>query len=418
MYFLGVMWHVPEQAAAFKKQVDPVFSQLTLYPIVQRYFSKYTNSPIQKTPPRYIESIGDTETISAANWYFLTETSGAFSAWRVSWTPTEMPFGTAYDIEHRVDGRSTYYDIKRPEWDALESEAPYNYSVLYFYIRIKYGPKPTLQQFEEGYQSILSYHISAMEDVADSLKNDPKAYTDMMNRMCNLLPDKYFDFGDYFVEHNWDEQAAQAYQRGVDLAKNRVLMANSCQWLVNYYFDTGRKDDALIIAKEAADVYSGRGLATMASLMEKMGKWGDAETYYKKIKERYDDGSELNEFYIRNRARNENYNAVYKREKDQFFPGGFEKIRLADLSSPPVDGVAVKSETYLTQKYHVGVGAVFVGIDGYRVHSIQQYSFLRATTGDPNITLIVWSNGKYTEVKATLPNRKFECEIDNYSIRR
>jgi len=77
------------------------------------------------------------------------------------------------------------------------------------------------------------------------------------------------------------------------------MMANKSQWLVDYCFDHGRKDDALKIATEAGKVYSYYGLACLGHLMERMERWKEAETAYLNIEERYQKRAPLNEFYLR-----------------------------------------------------------------------------------------------------------------------
>ena len=55
----------------------------------------------------------------------------------------------------------------------------------------------------------------------------------------------------------------------------------------NYYYDHGKPDKAMALAKDAADVYSSGGLMTMEHLLERMGRNDEAQEYRKEIFERY-----------------------------------------------------------------------------------------------------------------------------------
>ena len=68
--------------------------------------------------------------------------------------------------------------------------------------------------------------------------------------MAVLDPDDYIGLGRYLLDHHMEKEAAEAYQEAFEKATNRVSMANSSEWIVNYDYDHGRQDDALKIAKE------------------------------------------------------------------------------------------------------------------------------------------------------------------------
>ena len=81
---------------------------------------------------------------------------------------------------------------------------------------------------------------------------------------------------------------------------NRVEVSNGIGWLVDYYYDHGQTDKAMAIARDAAEVYSSRGLQTM---MRPAGENGPASTtprtMGRKIVERYNESDALAGFYKR-----------------------------------------------------------------------------------------------------------------------
>jgi hypothetical protein len=97
-------------------------------------------------------------------------------------------------------------------------------------------------------------------------------------------------------------------------------------WLINYYFDYDRKDDAVKIAKDGAEVFSYTGLVTMSKLLERMGQLDDAEQYLRKTADRYPSAAgELRDFYIRNHEKSPNYAKAADQLQQKTFPHGIEK---------------------------------------------------------------------------------------------
>jgi tetratricopeptide (TPR) repeat protein len=153
-----------------------------------------------------------------------------------------------------------------------------------------------------------------MRDEAESFFIDPTKYREAFLRVCELDPNEYLDLGKYLVKNDRKAEAVEAFQKAVDLAPNRVGVANGVDWLVNYYYDQGESKKALEVADMAADVYSYRGLETKAKLMEKMKNYPEAERIYLAIDERYDDKKVVFNFYQRAfRATND---AEYQRKLD------------------------------------------------------------------------------------------------------
>jgi hypothetical protein len=201
----------------------------------------------------------------------------------------------------------------------------------------------------------------------------------------------------------------------VDLCTDRVVVANNCAWLVNYLDDHEQPQKAQAIASEAAEVYSYGGLETMARLKEKHGQLKDALDYYGKIAERYNHAEEVDAFYARNRDKDPQYKEIADRQEKKLFPNGMEKVSLADLKTPPEDGVSVTSTSYKSAAMNVRAGDVVVAIDGIRVHDEEQYYFARGLKTDSKFQLIVWNRGSgYHEVNANVPGRRFGVDMADY----
>src|SRR5262249_697713 len=142
-------------------------------------------------------------------------------------------------------------------------------------------------------------NTNALRWYAYFVEGDVQEYMRTCREIAKYDPDEYVRLGEYCVDHKMETEAVEAFQAGIDKGANAIMVANSSTWLVNYYYDHGQKDHAVAIAKNAAEVYSARGLSTMAELQERMDNLDEAESYFEKIEERYDDSSLLMAFYQR-----------------------------------------------------------------------------------------------------------------------
>lgn len=422
IYFLRSMWGVPDMAAQFEQAVNEKLSGLRLYPIVFKCCAQ-DKSQYSKAMTSSLELCNkQPELVTAANWCCLREQTNfgnqnAKMPDPLNWFTPVLPFGTAYDFNPRYYKLYELYKADLAFWNELITDAPYYLDIIRACRYKKFGDKPTTQQVQDSFVKIIDYDLIAMKETADMYKNNPKAYEKYMRKACELDPDLYLGLGAYFLEQNQTDAAVFAYQAAFEMAPDRVRIANSCDWIVNYYFDHNRKDDALKIATEAAEVYSAGGLETMAKLMERMGKLEEAEKHYAAIKERYNDSGALASFYQRNQDKNPSFAAKLKKITAEFFPNGMEKVQLSDFTDAPADGVSVNTTNANTNRANLKRGDVFVALDGWRVRNLEQYMWVRGMKKDPLITLIVWNGSKYVEISISLPDRRFGNDISTYQGR-
>lgn len=150
----------------------------------------------------------------------------------------------------------------------------------------------------------------------------------------------------------------------------------------------GSKDDALRIAKFAAEVYSYRGLEAAAQLMEQLGDFAKAAEYYSAINERYEDDGPLNAYFMRNKDRDKAIAAQFDATVKKAFPKGLNKALVSEFTGPPVAGVSFTSESPQTKQFGIKVGDVIVALDGYRVDTFPQYKFVRGLKPNGPLELI------------------------------
>jgi hypothetical protein len=121
------------------------------------------------------------------------------------------------------------------------------------------------------------YDLAAIRYIESfRLPKDPELTDRLLEKKAVLEPDAFFDLGDLLRQEGKEDAAAEADRKGFDQAYDRVGMSSRVGPLVEYYYDHGRKDEALLVAKRAADVCSEAGLIIYCDLLEKLGRLTDA----------------------------------------------------------------------------------------------------------------------------------------------
>ena len=214
-----------------------------------------------------------------------------------------------------------------------------------------------------------------------------------------------------------DEAAAAAYETAVSGARDRVAVANRCEWLVYYYLDHGREPDALRVAEEAADTFSARGILTLARLLERLGRVADAESWVKKETERYDDAQSLEEFQMRREA-GAGSGATSSRPAPpcaSTSPWGSSVFSSRTSWPAPRKGVEIREWSLRFASLDLDEGDVIVALDGYRITSYEQYRIIRDLSDDPETRLVVWHGDRYVEAVGSFPRRSFDVTLRDYA---
>ena len=416
--FLRDKLGVPSEAKEMEEQTEKLFSGLTLYPVVR---AKIAN-PGPRPPSAVLVSPelaalwrDHPDLVTAKLWAWNPAQRHLAEAW---FQPA-FPFGSVYEYGKRYDAfASAGLSRKGAAFaDELAALAPYNLPVLRMQLYFRNAANSAAEETATGLASVKEFNILAMWDIADRVESDPPRYMKIMNEIAALEADHYIALGKYLVKRGLLPEAAQAYQKAFEQARDRVYVANNSEWLALYYFEHGRVDDAMKIATDAAESYSAGGLGAMARLLEKMQRFPEAEDYYKKIRTRYNDEAVLQAFYARNRDRSPEYARAVDAAVASMFPAGIEEVQLGSFQGPPTDGVLIKSPSELLHRHGMEPGDVIVAINGKRTRSQQQYTFLRDQDADQPMTLIVWKSGNYAQLSVNVPKRRMNCDIGTFAAR-
>ena len=157
-----------------------------------------------------------------------------------------------------------------------------------------------------------------------------------------------------------------------------------------YDFENGRTQEATRLADEAAAVYSYAGMVTKAKLLERTGQFDAAEALLQTTTTRYDNATDLTAFYLRRLRTAARRQSVSRRH------------------GPREWAAAGRSAHRWRPHYHVGHrGAVaefaeedlIVAVDGIRVHNYAQFTLVWRMSPDPEISFLVFHDGKYREIR-------------------
>ena len=418
--FLRYKWGVPDDAMAFRVQMGPLLNVLSLYPLCLHTLGKEDGealfpaaADLLKQHPQWVSDEAWFDVVKGVPAGFAP--GGSWSEFSRAWFSPRLPLGTTYGFDQRTDEQNYLPPPTLPELQKAHDIAAIKYDVSREYANaVAVNHHPSVADFEKIMGPLLEYYVRAMWGVAQLTQNDPRQYGAIMNQAATLNPNYYETLGKYYLEHKMDAEAAAAYQAGIDHEADAVTVANNSYWLVNYYFDHGQKDRALTIAQQAAEVYSYDGLATLASLLERMNRDQEAESYFTRIAERYRDSAPLYAFYERQEHTHPDYANKLRDSVGQIFPQGIANVTLAQLSGKPANGVFVHGENQLSRQFGLKPGAIVVAIDGKRIVNMEQYSYIRSLTDSPDMDLMVYEDASYKEIRAHLADRKFNLTFTTW----
>jgi hypothetical protein len=228
---------------------------------------------------------------------------------------------------------------------------------------------------------------------------------------AQLVPDTYFMLGRLLRKEGRDDDAAQADRKGAAQAFDAVLVANSVGPLVDYDLAHGKTDEALAMAKRAADVYSEGGILTYIDVLQKLNHLEEAEKWAKDLQDRYGDDQALTALYV---AHPEHFPKQADDLKKQAFPQGQTTVSINSFSGPPTNGSVFTSASHLLTDLGLEPGDIVVALNSIKVENTKQYDFVRAQMTGSDMDLIVWHDTEYREIHASPPNHRFYVEMQDY----
>ena len=404
-------------------EAEARFGRLALYPIVLRWGAPtaeiYTKA--MTGARRLVENTP--ELVTAEAWDFLLKKWGDQGVevpfpLEVAWFTPAVPEGTAFDLEHR----SLRQGCPRPPTKAQAAiwarEQPYQHWTVWAneYLALDRG-KPTLDVIRRAFGSLTDYDEGALVKIIDFMDMTDRERIAFAGRLCEIISDRCDRLGQLLLISNRDVEAASAYERWITKARDRVGVSNGVTWIVRYHLNHGRPDRAEEIARLAADTGSASGLEVLGELLDRTGRHTEAERLYRDIDEHYDHHTvPLGRFLMRQSLRTGDRALEAKAGEllRPAFPGGLQPVVMHALPVTPDDGIQVAPFGPRAMKTGLRADDVVIGIDGWRVHDGAEFQTITRLAFTDTMTLTIWRNGQYRELKTSVPERWFGSLIHDY----
>jgi hypothetical protein len=422
--FMDQYLGLPKDAKDVAAKHDRAFGQLTLYPYI-RMWRTHGKDPSEflKASETALERAGRSpELLTFVLYTYLREKAAVRikAPNEVLWFKPPLLTGVAYEGAFRLRNAMALRNAPLSVAAGLRALAPDSAYVVGEYLERRKG-HVSVQERRAVYGRLLDYDRRSMIDFYMAANLDSPEWSPdcvaVLQKLCALDADSCSMLGSYMAARRHATEATDAYQRMFDHAVDRVGAANGCSWLVHRYLDQGQTGKALQIARQAAAVYSAGGLAILGQALERSGDFKGAESYYRRIAERYDDEGDIAGFCFRQaRTRGQKgFEPELLRFLAKASPKGLEKLDRSTLPARPTDGVRLDTESVFSQSAGLMAGDVIVALDGWRVRSTEEYQIIRHFTWSAQMTFMVWSHGAYREVTAATPNHRLNVDITTYT---
>jgi tetratricopeptide (TPR) repeat protein len=406
-------WGVPENTQQLDQAVKKYFSTLTFYPYLQLVQHHIRNVPSDAAAALALFNSHPEWGPDFLAWMQSPANPDSVSLHQAAaaWFVPPVVHGTAYGAM----SRATAAGWPKSEVDRLYAIAPLQIRVAQMEVKSLYGTQFTFAQIRKIMGPLLDYYAPAIDQAQNAVGLTFDQRVQLAEKAAGINPSNYWSLARLYLEDHQEDKAAAAYQEWFDKALDRVEVSNGIEWLVNYYYDHGQPDKAMALAKDAADVYSSRGLMTMMHLLERMGRNDEAEEYGRKILERYNESGPLLSLYKQNADKGD---AASQKKFDDLsrttFPQGMKKVTIGSFSGPPESGMEFTGASDSMRKFGIAAGQVIVALDGYAVQNKAQYTAIRSLSDSPEMKFIIWDGQTYREITASQPGRLFGVGMQDY----
>ena len=417
------MWGLRDEADQYKAQMQAAFGGLRQFPIAARRMARSRADYAAAMPAAITLLLAGPEWVGGHNWNLLLRPpdfpADTFAVPAMeTWCRPLFPAGTYFEWPKRLFLPDGHVRVHGAMLQQMHDELPY-YGVLAEAAAFdRLGMHPRAEDLKQAYGPLLDYDVRLMVQVAEAGKDDPAApleYERLYRKAGELDPDRLRTLGYYLVDKGKKEEAAAVFEQYEAKGRDRVGVCNSMGWLVNYHEDHKNGKRALELAKEAAGVYCFEGLFMLADLYERRKQWANAEKYYRAQSERYDVDYFLMGFYLRVQEAEgaQRFRDERQRLLGKLFPKGLERVE-TDPVAAPSDGVLLVGTSAEAMKAGLKPGDVLVAVNGFRVHTYEQYRVIRSLKQNPQLDLVVW-RGSYRHVAASPPQRWFGVQVRSYN---
>jgi hypothetical protein len=406
--FLQRKWGVPADASTFQKEVDDKFWELRLYPFVRRQ---------DATEQAYYHSAQDDEMalvhgrpqdIPATAWNDIGFTPANLEHYVPGphpfineWHRPNPPPGTAYDIEPRMN-QPSLIDLPNftEELERLHALAPYDELISFRLLHRKHSFELKLEEVQRVYGPTVDYSPSPCIWLAKLSADMPGGYEKWMNQAIAMVPGFRHELGNFYAARGRDAEAEATFDAWNASETDEVTLSNSLEWLVEYKERKGDSTGATEVATKMYNTGSGRGMKTMAHLIERRKFYDQAYKICSEVRERYNDSTAMIGFLYRmkkegNPARKDSLLDSLLQAK---LPHGLLPAP-ADLGTePPAHGVLVRNAVDESLISHLKWNDVIVALNGFLIYGTATFEVIRELDPAAPLSMTVWRDNKYVRL--------------------
>jgi hypothetical protein len=363
-----------------------------------------------------------------------------------------VPFGTVYNPGQRIAYIETIGGVQYPAPDPVEmtrikqlpidqqQKASYEYNTKFNAMLRTLDPKgpsvfvqsllkldpdnyflatdrvPTDQLLKEA-DRFLDYVMWPMERIGslDAAHLDDAGREAILRKRAVFAPQMYLDLGLLLRYERREDEAVAVERQGLAEAAPE-WSSNFYERIVDYDLDHGLTDEALALGKKASvDTSSEAGLDAYFDALESSGRLDEAKVAAHQVSQLFDDTWPEIVLFSGHPDKFPDDNAA---ELKRIFPDGIQKAELGSFSGPPMKGMRLDDDdqdertNWILEPAHLKRGDIMVALDGYRTDTAMQYFYIQARGHGPDMNFILWRDGKYQEVKAYVPHRRFLLSVD------
>jgi tetratricopeptide (TPR) repeat protein len=316
------------------------------------------------------------------------------------WFRTVSPPGTAHDPSRRIR-----FDGIKDRWTdhlaGLHAIDPWNPELCN---ELCENREITAESVREIWGSISDYSALPMRLTLRSTSLGLEDRIATLRKLSEIDPETGSDLGEVLVIAGRPDEAIKAFEHAFQNAADRVSVANSCQWMIHHYKQSGDDKRAHEVADDFVETFSHRGLMSAMTLAIVEKDAGRAVSLAKQIHERYDDP--LIPCYAGWLAEG--------RESDlkRVFPEGLATVTASDFQPREAyKGVRFIENSAIMFLNQVRCHDIVLAVDGIRVETFAQYLMLMTGKLDPKVKFIIKRGTKILEIDCILPNRRFSANM-------
>jgi len=370
---------MPDRADELKQALDSSLSHLTLYPVASVARTKGRKGT--EADNRYINQAID---VAVRSPELVTLDFWKFIQMGVRYEPVRrgiplmhtwfMPLSADLPYDAPMRTESSIASLKPAAIEALLDEAPYDISMMSRIAQRYKSLRPLMLKIRTTVEPRIDFDMWVI-DWAINTARDGDDRLALRRKACALAVAQCLELASDLTDV--DEQAAAVeYEKAFrDPALDEVTMSNSSGWLVEYYERSGQLVKAMDLAQRSATAYSGRGLSTLAHLLERRARIEEADEVFTAMGARYPSfKGPLAGFLYRQAvtANKRAYLARWKAIEKEIFPNGLQPMA-AVMPQQPDKGVFVEEDSYWSRRVRLQAGDIIVGVDGWKVDSKEQY---------------------------------------------